>query len=100
MNKKVSYIYDNCYYLTQLWKNKGYNPVNELGEETVLMKDAMFLKKYVNISYELAIKWLENRVDKFDRKDCECAFNKCLFMGKKEVGLRLIEIYNRYSLVG
>ena len=98
MNKTVSAIYANSYVMTPFHPDAVYRQCNEGRVESELVRDAMFLKQKLHVTYEQAMRRLDGRADRFDRRDCEDALAKQLAVGERKVCNRLRTICNRYSI--
>lgn len=84
--------------MTPFHPDAVYHQRNEDRVESELVRDAMFLKQSLHVTYEQATRWLDGRADRFDRRDCEDALAKQLAVGERKVCNRLQTICNRYSL--
>lgn len=98
MATTISSIYRNSNFIVPFNPNAVYRQHNEERVESELVRDAMFLKQKLHVTYEQAMRWLDGRADRFDRRDCEDALAKQLAVGERKVCNRLQTICNRYSL--
>lgn len=94
----ISSIYGNTNFIIPFNPNVVYRQHNEDRVESELVRDAMFIRQNLHVTYEQATRWLDGRADRFDRRDCEDALAKQLSVGEKKVCNRLLTICNRYSI--
>jgi hypothetical protein len=98
MPKTVSSIYNSVDRIVPFNPNVEYRRFNEGRIISDLVQDAMFMKVNLHVTYEQAVRWLDGRADRFDRRECEDALAKLLSNGESKVRNRLRAICSRYSL--